>query len=214
MYMMSIIKIILSITILYLVTGVTLSAQTVTGLSTPPEDTADAERVRIWIPVEGSVKCRLDVSILNQSGKEVRHLINFLAAPGYYNFYWDKRDNSGNYVPPGNYPYVIEYCGGDTRKRELTVQYSKWEKAVEFVPLDTSKVFDISFKILDDSIPTSITICNRSGVPIDTLFLDSLLNKGDHQFEWIPDKTVRRGNYIIKAMFGDYQYKREVTYLP
>jgi len=214
MNMNNILKYLLSITILFMITCLNLSAQTVDGLSTPPEDTAEAERVRIWIPVETGGKCRLDISIYNKAGEPVRHLINFLASSGYYNFYWDKKDDSDKYVPSGVYPYVIKYCGGDTRKKELTVQYSKWEKVVEFVPLDTSKVFNISFRILEDSVPISITICNRPGIPIDTLFLDSLLNKGDYQFEWVPDKPIRRGNYMLKVLLGNYLYKREVTYLP
>ena len=191
-----------------------LAAQTVDGLSTPPEDTVDAERVRIWFPVETTGKCRLDITIFNKAGKEVRHLINFLAKPGYYNFYWDKKDNSDSFVQSGIYPYTIKYCGGKTRKRELTVQYSKWEKAVIFAPLDTSKVFDIVFKIIEDSVPTSIIICNRRGIPTDTVLLDSLLDKGDYQFEWAPERKIRRGNYMIKVILGDYLYKREVTYLP
>jgi len=207
-------KIILSITVLFIVTCLNLSAQTVSGLSVPPEDSVDAERVRIWIPLETTGKCRLDVTIFDKTGEPVRNLINFLAAPKYYNFYWDKRDDSGRFVPPGIYPYTITYCGGDKRERELTVQYSKWEKAVDFVPIDSSNVFDISFKILDDSVPTSIIICNRVGIPNDTLLLDSLLNKGDYRFEWNPEKKIRRGNYMIKVLLGDYLYKREVTYLP
>lgn len=207
-------NIVLLIAILFFISVVNLSAQTVDGLSTPPEDAVDAERVRIWIPVETTGKCRLDITIFNKSGKPVRHLINFLAKPGYYNFYWDKKDNSDNFVPPGLYPYTIKYCGGKTRKRELTVQYSKWEKAVIFAPLDTSKVFDIGFKILEDSVPTSIFICYRKGNPLDTVLMDSLLDKGDYRFEWSPDKKIRRGNYMIKVILGNYLYKREVTYLP
>jgi len=207
-------KIFCIIAILSVLPAINLSAQTVGGLSIPPEDTVDAERVRIWFPVETTGKCRLDIKIFNENGKEVRHLINFLADPGYYNFYWDKKDDAGNFVPIGTYPYTIKYCGGDTRKRELTVQYSKWEKAVHFSPMDTSSVFNMIFKVSEDSVPTSIIICNRRGVPMDTLLMDSLLNKGDYQFDWNPEKKIRRGNYIIKVIVGDYLYKREVTYLP
>ncbi len=200
--------------LLLILFSLNLSAQTVDGLSTPPEDSIDAERVRIWIPVETDGRCRLDINIFNEDKKKVRHLINFVAKPGYYNFFWDKRDDFGNFVSEGNYPYTIKFCGGNTRARELTVQYSKWEKAVEFAPLDTSNVFEIAFKIIEDSVPASIIICNRRGVPMDTLLLDSLLNKGDYQYEWVYEKKVRRGNYMIKVLLGDYLYKREVTYLP
>ena len=194
--------------------AINISAQTVEGLSTPPEDSLDAQRVRIWIPVETTGKCRLDIKIFNKTGEQVRHLINFLASPGYYNFYWDKKDNSDKFVPAGIYPYTVTYCGGKKMRRELTAEFSKWEKAVKFSPLDTSNVFELAFNVLEDTVPTSIIICNRRGVAMDTLLLDSLLNKGDYNFEWTPDTKIRRGNYMIKVLLGDYLYIREVTYLP
>ena len=191
-----------------------LLAQTSSEMSTPPPDSAEAERVRIWVPVETKSRCRIRINIMDSTGDTVRHLIDFLPKPGYYNFYWDKRDDFGQYVPPGTYPYVIEDCGKHKRQRKVEARYSRWELASTIAPPDSAYPFRIEFELHEDSVRCSLRYFLHNGRQLDSAFVDSLLNKGAHKFDWNFIRKIRRGNYIIKLMIGDYLYIREVTYLP
>ena len=189
------------------------SAQTLRGLSTPPPDSAEAERVRIWIPVERDSKCRVVVDILNDSNRVVRHLLDYNPSRGYYNFYWDKRDDNGNLVPAGTYKSRVNNCG-KVRIRPIYAQYSRWEKAVDIYPADSTRPFLIRLKLLEDSARVSARVYTRGDRQLDSIMVDSLLTKGVHDIEWHAKYTVARGNYVIKLWVGDYVYVREITYLP
>ena len=90
---------------------------------TPPADSADRENLRIWVPIERGSRCRLTVDILDCNNQVVRHLVNLLAGPGYHNFYWDKKDDSGVFVESGTYKYQIDDCG--IKKRgQIKVAYT------------------------------------------------------------------------------------------
>ncbi|MBU8934054.1 MAG: hypothetical protein KOO62_08595 [candidate division Zixibacteria bacterium] len=191
-----------------------LLAQTVSGLSIKPPDSAEAERVRIWVPIETTSRCRTQINIMDSAGDTVRHLINYLPKPGYYNFYWDKRDDSGHRVEAGIYPYVIENCGGEKRRREVEARFSRWELASVFTPLDTARPFWIELELLEDSALVSVRYFTHNDRLLDSLVVDSLLNRGKHEFDWSSSRRARRGNYIIKVSIGDYQYIREVTHIP
>ena len=81
-------KILLMISVVLLSTfKPAIAGQTLKEIMTPPADSADREKLRIWVPVERRSKCRLTVDILGDSNQVIRHLVDFLAGPGYYNFY-------------------------------------------------------------------------------------------------------------------------------
>ncbi len=189
-------------------------AQTVSGLSVKPPDSAEAERVRIWVPVETTSKCRHQINIMDSTGDTVRHLIDWLPSPGYYNFYWDKRDDSGLRVEPGFYPYVIENCGGEKRRRKVEALFSHWEVSSVFSPFDTANPFRIELELLDDSALVSIEYFTHNNRLLASPVVDSLCNRGQHMFDWSGGKRARRGNHIIKVSVNDYLYMREVTYFP
>jgi flagellar hook assembly protein FlgD len=152
------------------------------------------------------------VDILNDSGKVVRHLINFLPAKGYHNLYWDKRDDSGRQVPAGTYTSLINNCGEEQR-RPIIAQYSKWELGSRINPADSVRPFLIDFDLQEDSASVSMYILNQRGKEIDSVCVDSILNKGNHRLEWQPEGKIYRGNYMIRLTIGDYTYIRELTYV-
>jgi flagellar hook assembly protein FlgD len=100
----------ISVTLVSLVVASSIAyadRQTYADLTTPPADSAEAERVRIWVPIQRQSRCRLTIDILNDSNRVIRHLVDRLISEGYYNFYWDKKDDSGMIVKPGAYAYVL-----------------------------------------------------------------------------------------------------------
>lgn len=194
--------------------AITGSTQTIEGLQTPPTDTAEAQRLRIWAAAEGTARCRMVIEILNDSNQIIRNLVNFLAPPGYYNFYWDKRDDSGARVPEGRYRARTNHCG-KIGWETLTAQYTKWEILSDLGPYDTAAPFDISLILTGDSIPISVELLRGPAQVIDTMLSDTLLNAGTHRITYVPvPNKIWRGNYVIRVMVGDYEYRREVTYLP
>ncbi len=189
-------------------------AQTITGLETPPQDTADAQRVRIWFPRETAGRCRVTLDIVSDSGEVVRHLANFLAPKGYYNFYWDKRDDSGLRVPEGVYRYQLDNCG---KKKFGTVEarYTKWERAVDFSPYDPSNPGELTITVAADSVPITLRICNQHGRPLDDVFVDSVFSKGSYPVRIdLAQHNLHFGNFELRFTAGDYVYVREVTFLP
>ncbi|MCK4460769.1 MAG: hypothetical protein KAW46_03140, partial [candidate division Zixibacteria bacterium] len=70
-----------------------LVVQSFGEITTPPFDTVDAERVRIWLPIERGGRCRVRINILDSLNHVVRRLVDRPLTSGYYNFYWNKKDN-------------------------------------------------------------------------------------------------------------------------
>jgi len=117
-------KILLIISVVLLSTfNTAFAGQTLKEIMTPPADSADREKLRIWVPVERRSKCRLTVDILGDSNQVIRHLVDFLAWPGYHNFYWDKKDDSGAFVESATYRYQIDDCG-NKKRGQIKVAYT------------------------------------------------------------------------------------------
>ncbi len=190
------------------------AAQTMRGLQRIPPDTAEARRVRIWVPQEMQGACRLTVDIYNDSGQVIRHLVNALIQPSYYNFYWDKRDDSGHRVPPGEYLWKSDLCG---RTRDGTVEavYNRWEEISDVEPYDPDSPFVFTLVLEEDSIPVSIRVKDYRDIQRDSVTVDTLLNEGVHTWHYEPGRRLREGNnYLIHIEVGEHTYYREVTYLP
>ncbi|MCH8028212.1 MAG: hypothetical protein IID63_08840 [candidate division Zixibacteria bacterium] len=99
------------------------AGQTLKEIMTPPADSADSENLRIWVPVERRSKCRLIIDILDSENQVIRHLVDILAGPGYHNFYWDKKNDSGTFVDSGTYRYRIDDCG-NKKRGQVKVAYT------------------------------------------------------------------------------------------
>ena len=178
-------------------------AVTFENLTIPPEDSIDARLLKIWVPVEGTRVCEVEIDITDGEGAVVRHLLGRRLNEGYYNIYWDKKDDSGQYVPKGEYKYVLRSC---PRKEinKLYVRYTKGENSCLIKKGDDLNRPFFDFTILDDSVRVSLEVVNRIDKPIEVLFSDSLMSRGDYRFVWEPDSLVLSGQYIFKLKVEDF----------
>lgn len=175
-------------------------------LTTPPLDTADAERIRIWVPVERSSKCRMDVDIYDDSGKVIRQLVDDLFGRGYYNFWWDKKDDSGNWVDEGIYAYVVNSCG-IRRDGNLQIAYVKGERTSRLIPQERPVNNTIDFELTEDSLRLTIDITNFLDEPIDRPIVDSIMTAGVHSFNWQPGSQIMPGRYKVRMKIGEFEYQ-------
>jgi len=180
-------------------------------MTTPPADSAEAERVRIWLPVERQSRCRVTIDILNDSNRVIRHLVDRLMSHGYYNFYWDKKDDSGRFVKTGEYAYLVNDCGQKSYG-QVAAEFKKWEVASRVYPPEEIWSTNINFELLEDSALVSIHVYNRRNRLVDSPVVDSLMNKGMYEFEWAPAETVPRGIYTLKLTIGDFTHSVEIRY--
>ncbi len=180
-------------------------------MTTPPADSAEAERVRIWLPVERQSRCRVTIDILNDSNRVIRHLVDRLMSHGYYNFYWDKKDDSGRFVKTGEYAYLVNDCGQKSYG-QVAAEFRKWEVASCVYPPEEMWSPKLRFELLEDSALVSIHVYNRRNRLVDSPIVDSLMNKGKYDFEWTPPETVTRGIYTLKLTIGDFTHSVEIRY--
>jgi flagellar hook assembly protein FlgD len=195
-----------------MIPGSASAAQSMKQLMTRPLDTLEAERVRIWIPVERRNACQLTVNISDSSGDVIRHLVDQLVGYGYYNFYWDKKNDNGEFVEPGEYAYASENCG-KKRSGVVRAEFKKWERLCRILPMDSSDSASIRFELLADSANVSIKVYNARELLVDSAFTDSLMNRGLHMFSWratnmmgLGGRTVQAvgGKYLVHLSIGDY----------
>lgn len=188
-------------------------SQSRADITTPPADSAEAERVRIWLPIERQSRCRVTIGILNDSNQVIRHLVDLLMSSGYYNFYWDKKDDSGRFVKVGQYAYLVNDCGRKSYG-QVAAEFKKWERASRVYPPEEIWSTYIRFELLEDSALVSIHIYNRRDRLVDSPVVDSLMNRGQYEFEWPPAENIPRGFYTLKLSIGDFTHIVEIGYRP
>ncbi len=169
---------------------------------TPPEDSADTENMRIWVPVERSTNCRIMIDIFDSKGQMIRQFINKNHPVGYYNYFWDKKDDNKLYVDEGDYKYRIQGCGLD-KSGTLKVIYKKWERFCTVDLFPGKKPEGLNFTLKRDSALISIDIHYFTGKLIDKPIIDSVMNRGSHKFHWQPPESVLPGRYKVKIYVGD-----------
>jgi flagellar hook assembly protein FlgD len=178
-------------------------AQDRDALSIRPLDTLDAENVRIWLSLERTSTCRVTVTIVNQRRDTVRHVFSEMMSPGYYNLYWDKKDDSGQFVDTGNYRYIYQDCQG-TKDGKLKVIYKRWERVCLLHIDQFADSNMIGMEFLENSVVVTLEFENNRGKVIDRPIIDSVFARGYHRFHWQPEKRVPSGNYTVKLHAGDF----------
>lgn len=178
-----------------------------TNLTTPPFDSADAKNCRIWYQVKHSQPCRVSADILDKSGKPTRALFSKLLTAGYYNFYWDKRDDSGRFVEAGEYHYRIRDCG-QIKTGKVIATFKKWELLSTLYPAKLDSTF-VTVELLADSAVVSIVVFNKRGEKVARPIVDTLLNSGRHDLWWNNRSELNRGEYLLEIMVGDFVYHRK-----
>ena len=174
-----------------------------------PEDSADAANTRIWLGIERPNNCRVSIEITDQSHRVVRHLFNDLLPTGYYNFYWDKLDDSGRYVPPGRYYYNVNDCG-KRKSGTLTVDYRPGENRCVIHKEDSDNPGVIRFDICGDSATASLMAVYDLSGPADTIATDTVLVGGRHEFHWKPISTRKYAAYHFKIEIDGFVHEETI----
>lgn len=181
-------------------------SQNLQQLMSPPNDTVDADNVRIWLPRERRNTCRVTIDILDDSGTVVRHLLNETLPWGYFNFYWDKKDDSGRFVPEGDYRYTIDNCGTE-RKGQVKATYREGEDLFNVHQEVPGSRGLIPFDILKDSVSVSMMVVSPSGRVVDTIAVDSVMNAGHYEVQWAPVGPTGPGVLRFEMTVGDFSRK-------
>jgi len=201
----------LSIGIIFTFLFYDLQAQNLSEITNLPADSADAENLRIWYSIERPSRCRMNISITDMARTPVRTLLDRPLGKGIYNFYWDKKDDSGRYVEPGRYLYKIDYCG-KIKYGNLLVEYKKWENTSFFYQDTLSDSVRFNFGFLEDSARVTLEIFKGFKTFLESPIVDSLMNRGEYSYVWRPDKDTRPGWYIFRWYVDDYLREFKVKY--
>ncbi len=177
----------------------------VLDLLRPPADSAEAARVRIWLPLERNTKCRVRLNITNDSGRVVRHVLDHVLGPAYYNFYWDKRDDSGRWVPAGQYRWVAEDCR-DTHEGTLVASYRLWEREARLVAVDSAQPGRFNLELDSGSVAVSLVVRNKRDRLVDSIITDTILDAGRHPVEWTPPPGYA-GDFYLEADIGGFTHR-------
>lgn len=182
--------------------------RTLASVAEKPADSAEAERVRVWLPVERRQQCRIAVEILDSSGAVICHLVDHLFSFGYYNFYWDKKDDSGRFVRSGIYQYKISDCG-KTRFDSLEARFDL-DEALGDIQVRPGRPQDaLLIEVFSDSAAINIQVMDMKGALIDSPVIDSLFGRGRHTFVWTPEESVAGGKYVMSVAIGQFVRSRE-----
>ena len=194
-------KYLLSIIITSLVVSSSFGA-TFEELQVIPFDTLNAQSMKIWFPVKPD-KCKVKLSILDSHNKPIRVLLLETLLHGYYNIYWDKKDDSGKFVPAGNYKVATLSC--DYKRLEpITVQYTDGEDMMYASIGDDVHNPVIHLNSLADSLLITIEIINSALNPTTTLVQDSIVSRTKFDIPWNPPTEIPSGNYYFKLTVNDF----------
>jgi hypothetical protein len=175
------------------------------GLRQPPGDTLEAARVRIWIPVENGNRCRAVVQIHDSTDRVVRNLLDGLLTRGYHNFYWDKLDDSDQFVPPGHYQYQAAVCG-KVHEGMLQAVYLPGELESEVHLVDSLSAARFEWQLKTDSAIINAFVENSRGVFIDSVFSNYRAYKGQYDLEWSPPPGYA-GRFILYFQVDQYTHR-------
>jgi hypothetical protein len=181
-------------------------------LMSPPKDTVLAEQVRLWLGIEKRPRCPVAIEICDDSGRVVRHLLDRTLPLGYYNFYWDRKDDSGYWVPGGEYIAHVDVCGSP-KEVSLTAAFKPGEELCLLHSEEPDRLGVVSFELLQDSTVVSILVMAYvADRVIDRPVVDSVMARGRHVYQWVPPSWVKTGNYRLGVKTGDFVHKTVVRY--
>ena len=182
------------------------SAQSFRDVSRIPPDSMNAETMRIWIPVTMR-QAMVTVTLFDGNEKLVRNLLKASMIKGYYNIYWDKKDDSGNFVEPGDYFYALNIAGQIERK-PISVAYQPGENCVNIRTANADSM-RVDFSIDCAETPVSFELYDIRDRLKDIPIKDSVFTKGRHSWQWQPSDSVYYGKFTLQIKSGEF-----VNYLP
>ena len=236
-------KILLIISVVLLTTfNPAAAGQTLKEIMTPPADSADRENLRIWLPIERRSKCRLTVEILDSDNQVIRHLVDFLAGPGYYNFYWDRKTEldsnifTGKYAWEGEYTYRVNNCGKVNYGSLIVDYYKKIEKKISVSiyasssisissPEDTMRIKVEWYKLKDSLVDPFANVRRDDSIAIKravdwinyvegltAVILDTLLSPGTHEIVLSKNKKGLERNVKIDPNLSEGKYVQVISF--
>ena len=200
----------LTIILLSLIIAQTSFGTSFKELQEPPHDSLNAKKMKIWFPVKME-QCQVHIRILDSKMKHVRELVNKSIKKGYYNIFWDKKDDSGNYVLEGVYKTALISCGYK-RLLPIKIKYVNGENLVLISSGDDLNNPSIELTLLQDSLQVSLDILNVRMNHTATLFVDSLITGRNVSFNWEPDAITPTGKYFYKLKVNDFEHLMQFRY--
>jgi len=184
-------------------------------LTTPPADPDEAYRVQIWIPAKMSTRCRLAVEIRDGRNQVVRNLVEEFIGAGYYNYYWDKKDDSGHWVEPGRYLAVADICG-ERRYRDLHAEYVAGERELRTASAGGERPDTLVYEVMADSIPVVINVHDLGGQLMAGRVVDTALAAGSYRLTLQPDWVVPKveARYELRLEVLEYVHYDTIWYRP
>ncbi|MBU0982670.1 MAG: hypothetical protein KKA42_02285 [candidate division Zixibacteria bacterium] len=177
-------------------------------LSVQPVDSAEAERTRIWLAQEQDNVCRMIVLIYDGRGRLVRNFLNLPLTPGYYNLYWDKKDDSGRLVEPGEYYFKTNPCGGD-RRGTVTAFYVRGENTSSLSLDRFTTERTIVFEIEQDTALVTLEVLDRRNDAIVTLLDTVALAPGTYEEVFEPTRAQWRPLYTVRLTVDEYVHVQQ-----
>lgn len=182
--------------------------QNYTELSQIPSDSINAEQMKIWIPVK-TYQTMVTVEITTNGRNIVRHLLRKTLPNGYYNIFWNKKDDSGRYVPEGT--YLADIHAGPYRKQlPLKVRYRPGENACYYTVIQNER--KVELEIVADSVLATLQFYDSRDRLAEIVFKDSLLTRGKHVLNWVPSDTVYPGKFTGSLLIGEYEHTFPMRY--
>lgn len=179
-------------------------------LSRPPADSVQARDTRIWFSLQTSGSCRTRIEIEDTAGVIIRHLADEMLGKAYYNLYWDKKDDSGSYVPEGLYYYRIKTVCIPEMKRKLRASYFPFERVVR-LSVDTANMEPAALIAVDTpKVRLSLDILRTDGPFLDSLCPDTVLTRGVHRIIWQPSFNAALGEYFLRMKIDNYSTKKKI----
>ena len=178
-------------------------------ISQRPTDSVNAESMRIWIPVS-RVQAMVEVTIYDDSMRVVRHLLKSLLKKGYHNIYWDKKDDSGFYVPASAYWYELNN-GGEIERKPITVRYRTGENSLLLLSSSPDSQ-TATMAVVTDSARLTIEIYDVRKRLKDIPILDSLFVRGEYSWQWLPPDSVYYGRYTAVFIIGEFEQQLNLVY--
>lgn len=139
------------------------------------------EQRRIWHEIGRSNPCRVEVTIFSMAGKRVRNYFSGILGGGIYNWYWNALDDSGRFVPPGEYRAVLFDC------QKQFLQHLE----IAYAPDERDLIVPDTFLSLARGIPIRVVA--------DSLRLNVSLRAVDNEFTYqqLPDTQLAKGDHLI-----------------
>ena len=179
-------------------------------LSHPPFDSVQARDTRIWFGLHHEGRCRVRVQVLDTAQNVVRQVTDTMLTRGYFNLYWDKRDDSGSYVVRGLYFYrAVSGCAPEA-KGKLWASYRPFERVVRMMVDTADKEAAFSVVVDTPAVRVSLDVYTIQGTLIDSLCPDTVLTSGSHRFVWQPPYGTALGFYCIRMNVEGFVVQEKV----